>query len=486
VRQADSCLYTDERQLNEFEPGAVFRSFTMRNEQEPNIAPRLEREVSTIQLPLSDEQERWYSKACAQLDSERLTRILLQLIDIPSPTGGERQVSTFIADYLRQRLGGRARYQPINEDTGNAVGEIRGLGGGATLLLYAPVDTHLEGDPDKDLPWAGPVMRADMVPKGYAEGDLVFGLGAANPKCMVATLCEIGVALFEAKIPLSGDLTLGFAGGGMPVSVAARRNYGMSDGLYHLLTRGVAPDFAIIMKPVWRVYAEEPGMCWFKVAVRGTLGYAGIPRGTPGYRDSIVTAAEIIKQIDAWLPEYTKRNTAGEIAPEGHIGAIRGGWPERPAFPSAVTEIFVDIRCNPRTAPAEVKAQFAQAMEMIHARNPGIDFDWEMFGAYPGGATDVSNWIIQSTRRGWERVQGRAHGEPPKLSGQTDGALIRRLGIPCARIGFPWPPRNCPAEFKEGLGGMGVASIPDLIRSARAIIYAVIDTLTRPRHELGL
>jgi len=109
-----------------------------------------------------------------------------------------------------------------------------------------------------------------------------------------------------------------------------------------------------------------------------------------------------------------------------------------------------------------------------------------VFGAYPGGATEASNWIIQSTRRGWERVQERAHGEPPKLGGQTDGALIRRLGIPCARIGYPWPPRNCPEQFKQGLGGMGVAWVPDLIKSARAIMYAVIDTLTRTRHELGL
>jgi acetylornithine deacetylase/succinyl-diaminopimelate desuccinylase-like protein len=303
---------------------------------------------------------------------------------------------------------------------------------------------------------------------------------------MVATLGEVAVALHEARTPLVGDLVLGFAGGGMPVNVAARSHYGMSDGVYHLLTRGVAPDFAIIMKPVWRVYAEEPGMCWFKIAVRGTLGYAGIPRGTPGYTNSVVAAAELIKQIEAWIPNYTARNTSGEIAPEGHIAAVRGGWPQRPAFPSATTEIFLDLRCNPRTSPAEVKAQFAEAMQIIRRRCPEIAFDWEMFGAYPGGATDISNWIIQSTRRGWERVQRRPHGDPPKLGGQTDGALIRRLGIPCARIGFPWPPRNCPDEFKQGLGGMGVAWIPDLMKSARAIMYAVIDTLTRPRRELGL
>jgi acetylornithine deacetylase/succinyl-diaminopimelate desuccinylase-like protein len=435
---------------------------------------------------LSPQQEGWYADACARLDAERLKSLLLRLIDISSPTGAERRASEFIADYMRERLGGRAFYQPVNEDTGNAIAEVRGGGGGASLLLYAPIDTHLEGDPDRDVPWAGPALRADMVAKGRADGDMVFGLGAANPKCMVATLTEIATALHEARVPLIGDLIAGFAGGGMPVNASSRNNYGMSDGIYHLLTRGVAPDFAIIMKPVWRVYAEEPGMCWFKVSVRGTMGYAGVPRATPGYRDAILPAAKIIEEIEEWIPRYTERNTAGEIAPEGRIAAVRAGWPERPAFPSATVEIYLDLRCNPRTSPAQVKAQFAQAMREIAGHHPEIEMDWDMFGACPGGATDVNNWIIQSTRRGWERVQGRPHGDPPKLGGQTDGALIRRLGIPCARIGFPWPPRNCPEEFKQGLGGMGVAWIPDLIKSARAIMYAVIDTLTRPREELGL
>lgn len=455
-------------------------------EQKPKLQSADQDDQLTKPVRLSAEQERWYSEACARLDPNRLRQLLIDLVNIPSPTGAERPANEFVTEYLRHRLDGHARYQPVNEDTGNAIGEIRGQGEGATLLLYSPIDTHLEGNAEKDLPWAGPVLRADMITRGRAEGDLVFGLGAANPKGMVATLAEIAVALHEARVPLVGDLVVGFAGGGMPVNVGERRHYGMSDGIYHLLTRGVAPDFAIIMKPVWRVYAEEPGMCWFKISVRGTLGYAGIPRNTPGYRDSIVAAAEIIKLLEAWIPEYTARNTSGEIAPEGRIAAVRAGWPERPAFPSATTEIYLDLRCNPRTSPAEVKAQFAAAMRLIQTLKQDIEFDWEMYGACPGGATDPNNWIIQSVRRGWERVQGRPHGTPPKLGGQTDGALIRCLGIPCARIGFPWPPRGCPQEFTQGLGGMGVASIPDLIKSARAIIYAVIDTLTRPRHELGL
>ncbi len=33
---------------------------------------------------------------------------------------------------------------------------------------------------------------------------------------------------------------------------------------------------------------------------------------------------------------------------------------------------------------------------------------------------------------------------------------------------------------------MGVASVTDVMLAVRAVLYAVVDTLTRPRSELGL
>jgi acetylornithine deacetylase/succinyl-diaminopimelate desuccinylase-like protein len=441
---------------------------------------------ATRKVTFSADQRKWYERACACLNADRLKQNLVDLVSIHSPTGAERKASEFMADYMRKHLGGRGFYQPINELTGNAVGEIRGSGGGAGLLIYAPIDTHIDADPERDVPWVGPEIRRDMLPQGSAEGDVVLGLGAANPKGMVSTLTEVAVALYEAEVPLVGDLYAAFAGGGMPVNISYRGNYGVSDGLYHLLTRGVAPDFAIIMKPWYVVFAEEPGLCWFKVTVRGTMGYSGIPRGTPGYRNSIVPTGIIIQELEDWIPKYTKRNTFGQVTPEGKLAALRAGWPDKPAFPSAASEIYLDLRCSPYTTPGEVRAQFAQAMREIAARHPDIEFDWEMIASQPGGKTDTNNWIIQSGIRGWEHVEGRPHGEPPQAGGQTDGAMIRRLGIPCARIGYPWPPEGCPKEYLEGLGGMGFAWIPDFMRTARVIMYAAIDTLTRRREELGL
>ncbi|WP_067973849.1 M20 family metallopeptidase [Mycolicibacter icosiumassiliensis] len=436
------------------------------------------------QSSLDADRRALYEQVCARLNPDRFRELLVNLINIHSPTGLERQASEFIADYLRDTVGIPASYQPMNETSGNAFGEHLGGGAGSRLLLYAPIDTHI--DPENDVPWVGPRLRPDMLPHARVDGDLVIGLGASNPKCMVAGLTEVTHAVVESGIPLTGDLAIGFAGGGMPVTMSNRNQAGMSSGVFHLLTHGAMPDHAIVFKPWWAVFPEEPGMCWFKVSVRGTYGYAGITRGTPGFHSSIVPAARVIQYIEEWLPQYTAHNTAGTTIPEGWISAIRSGSPDKPAFPSATTEIYLDVRVNPRTTPAAVRHQFAELIAQIRATEPAFDLDWEMYGSLPGGMTDPDNWIIHSCRRGWEEVEGRPYESTPLLGGQTDGTLIRRLGVPTARIGYPWPPASAPADLNEGLGGMGVASVNDVMTAVRAVAYAVVDTLTRTREEIDL
>ena len=438
----------------------------------------------TVSAPFSTEQQRMYDLACERLNPDRLKRLLAALTDIHSPTGAARAASKHMVGHLNA-IGLKADYKPMTERTGNVLAEKRGSGGGASLLLYAPIDTHLEGD-ESDSPWVGPSGFPDLVPTSKIVGDWVYGLGSSNPKAMVSTLTEVATALIEADVPLQGDLMVAFADGGMPVTVPSRDNAGMSNGLFHLLTRGMAPDFAIAMKPWNWVYHEEPGMGWFKLTTKGTLGYAGVPRGLPEFRSSVLPAAQVIPLLEEWILEYTERNTSGVIQPHGWIAGVRGGWPDRPAFPSAATEIFFDVRINPRTSPGEVKAQFADFVRQLQTRLPELELEWEMYGSVPGGTTDPSNWIIQSARRGWETIEGRAYPEPDLMAGQTDGATLRRMGIPTARIGWPWPAQGSPEKIAEGLGGMGATYIPDLMPCARKIMYAAIDTLTRARSEVGL
>jgi acetylornithine deacetylase/succinyl-diaminopimelate desuccinylase-like protein len=129
----------------------------------------------TIALPFSPEQQGWYEKACARIDARRLQQLLSDLTDIHSPTGAVRDVNQFMAGYM-SKVGLTASYRPMNARTGNAVGEKRGSGGGAALMLYAPIDTHLEGDAT-DRPWTGNTDHGALPPAARVVGDLVYGLG---------------------------------------------------------------------------------------------------------------------------------------------------------------------------------------------------------------------------------------------------------------------------------------------------------------------
>jgi acetylornithine deacetylase/succinyl-diaminopimelate desuccinylase-like protein len=443
--------------------------------------------ATTTALPLDDERRQVLDKVLAHLDADRLRELLVKLIEIPSPTGGEREISRFMAAHLTDVVGIDAAYQPATEATGNVHGEVLGSGhgdrAGARLLLYAPIDTHV--DPDVDVPTVGKRLREDMVPTARVDGDLVFGLGASNPKCMVAGLTEVVHAVRDAGVDLTGDLALGFAGGGMPWSNSHRDHFGTSSGVMHLLTHGLWPDYCVVLKPKYGVYAEDPGMCWFKVSVYGTFGYAGVTRGAPGFRSSIVPAATVIQEIEQWLPEYTRRNTSSGILPEGWISAVRAGDPDKPAFPSATTEIFLDVRVAGHTTPAEVRHQFGALIADIRDRHPDFEIEWEMYCSIPAGLTAFDNWVIQSAQRGWEFEEQQPYLETALQAGQTDTAIIRALGVPAARVGYPWPPASTPPGF-EGLGGMGIASIADLMKGVRVVAYTVVDTLTRTRKELGL
>jgi acetylornithine deacetylase/succinyl-diaminopimelate desuccinylase-like protein len=433
------------------------------------------------EFPFSAQRREWFESAKAHISAQRLQRLLASLTDIHSPTGKERQASEFMVSHLRD-AGLQARYQPVTDSSGNCIAHVKGAGGGASLMLYAPIDTHLDANETVDLPWVGPELRADMRPVAQISDDLVIGLGASNPKSMLCTLVEAILAVLESGAKLRGDLILATCGGGMPWLT---RGSGISSGVKHMLSQGPRPDCGIIFKPGDEVYFEHPGMCWIKVVIHGTMGYAGLPRGIPGFRSSIVPAANVVVALEKWLREYPDRHQSVQVRPEGWISAVRSGWPEKPAFPSAATEVYIDLRTNPDQTCESAYEELRQFLRALTAREPDLEITSEMYATCEASRTESQHWIVRSARRGWEERYGKPYPGAPLMSGQTDAATICAMGVPLVRIGYPFAVRM-PEKFAEGLGGMGVARISDLIGPCESVIYSVIDTCTRLRGEMGL
>src|SRR5215471_18148355 len=141
--------------------------------------PDIPGDVPVKSVPLSHGQRGWLEQAVSHIDEERMRAFNCAITSIHSPTGEERTASEWMVQQMRG-LGIDAFYQPLDEYSGNAVGRLKGTGGGSSLLLYAPIDTHLCADPCADVPWVGPALRPDMLPHGFiADNGDVIGLGSA-------------------------------------------------------------------------------------------------------------------------------------------------------------------------------------------------------------------------------------------------------------------------------------------------------------------
>lgn len=440
-------------------------------------------EVAVRPQPLSTEQRSWLERAWSHVTARDLARLDADLVSIPSPTGEERQIAEFLAGHLRN-AGLEGIYQPIDERQGNAIGRLRGDGDGGTLLLYAPTDTAFAGTEEEDVPWIGPSVRRDLQPGGSIEGDNVVGAGAENPKAFATCVAAAAEAVARAGVPLKGALLVGLGAGGMPTNKRPgmdRWNAGQGNGCSFMLEQGYRGDFAILAKPGYAVSWEEVGLCWFRVRVKGALNYTGIRHIVP-YRNPIVAAARVIDGLEAWFPDYSKRHTSGLVAPQGSIGAIQAGWTYKPSFVPSACDLYVDMRIGPRQDPAHLNHEFGQALARIGTDNPGLELDYDMILSIPGTHTDPNSWVVQSLMRAWETQEGQAHKPILNTSGATDAAILRGRGIPTARLGLPRYP--APAEY-PGFS-MGVANGPAMEKLTRCLIYAVVDTCTRPREELGL
>jgi acetylornithine deacetylase/succinyl-diaminopimelate desuccinylase-like protein len=429
------------------------------------------------------ERERYAARLTGLLDRDWMLRELARIVDIPSPTGEERPLAEHLVELMRE-LGLKAWVQPIDALSANAIGEL-GDGDGPSVMLFAPLDSAFSGIEAEEVPWSGPALRPDQRPVARIEGDGVVGLSADNPKAHIISIISAVAALRKAEVPLTGRVVLAFGAGGAPSNkrpALARWNVGLGAGCEFLLQQGVRADFAIVTKPGYAVQWEEVGVCWFRVRVHGVQSYVG-RKHVLAENSPIVKAAALVPLLEEWFKEYSARHTDGLVAPQAAIGAIKGGWTYKPAFTPAACDLYVDMRISPRSTPMEAWRELNGALRAIQERvgEKNLGIDCKLIAAVEGPATPETNWIPQACIRAWEAVEGRKH-EPFKLtSGQTEAVILRRHGIPTARIGLP-------AAMSPGgertQHTMGVTRVGGMLKLAEVLSRALIDTCTRSLEDV--
>ncbi|TCO59920.1 M20 family metallopeptidase [Actinocrispum wychmicini] len=433
-----------------------------------------------VPIKALDSRANWAKAARAAIDESELAELCMAATDIPSPTGAERELAETLGHWMRG-AGLDSKVQLIDERQANLVTRVGTNGPGVQLLLLAPLDTAFIPGPE-DAAWIGELPRPDFALPSCRDGDRIIGLGAENPKAFAVCALATALAVHRVGIPLAGELVVGLVGGSMPTlgsPLSSRRNIGLGVGTAFLLDHGVQPDAAIVLKPGYHVVHEEVGFAWFRVTVGGSVGYTG-SRHKGEYRNAVVAAARVASALEDWFAEYTARNSSGQVAPQGAVTAIHGGDQSKPAFNPASCEFMVDLRVSPRTSLADVTAQLTEVITVLRASQPDVSIDLELLAGQPGTSTPSDSWVVRRLTSAWEDVEGRPHQSGLPGSGMSDGGVLRRSGVPTARIGLPPPVEPGPYQGFS----MGVADPAGMSRLVDLLIRTVIDVTTRTRKEL--
>ena len=110
-----------------------------------------------------------------------------------------------------------------------------------------------------------------------------------------------------------------------------------------------------------------------------------------------------------------------------------------------------------------------------------MKIDCKLIAAVEGPATPETSWIVRSCTRAWEAVEGRKHEPLKQTSGQTEAVILRRHGIPTARVGLP-------AQMSPGgertKHTMGVTKVGGMLKLAEVLSRTLVDTCTRTVEEV--
>lgn len=382
------------------------------------------------------------------IDRDRLVRNCAAIVDIPAPTGFERPCAERIMELLAE-VGLTGELLTLDERSANVICRIpaRGsaAGTGKTVMFYSPMDTVTTGDIADDVPQVADTIDGHLLPKATvsADGTMVTGLGAQNPKGHAACVLELAAVLGNGETDLAGDVIVAFGAGGMPTFALddddrtdTGHGVGVAAIIDHLRRTKGLPDAAVEAKTGWFVQNEEVGLAWTDITVRGTHTYVGARHRLP-YRNAVADGARLVLALEEHFETSAGQRSTETLEPQAMVASFHGGWNRMAAFTPASVRIRVDQRLLPGESGAEANHRINAILDRMRAEDDGFNADAELVLEIAGSHTDADHWICRAGREAWEQIEGMAHQTPERQSGSTDANIIRNAGIPTIRVGLP-------------------------------------------------
>ncbi len=414
-----------------------------------------------------------FLRAERHIYEDPLRRTLMDMVNIPSPTGGESEMAAYLEGRLR-RASLRTHLQEVSAGRPNIVGTLSGTGGGVNLLFTGHMDTSYSGDEDF-------LDGEGFKPRAVYRDGWIWGLGANNMKSGLACALVAIEAIAEEGISLPGDISLAGVVGEIekaPIEEFQGESFaGYGTGTRYLITHGVTADCAILAEPTsLQVSNANMGCIWAKITATGTMAHSAYGK-KPGHRNAVEEIHRIQSAVMDWAPGYSERNEFMGERPSVTIAAVRGGLIWRLSRNPFEASLYIDVRTVPGQTADQVKRELRALLKSDAEKSGGPEAELSFYVNDPATLIDPGQPVIGAMRAAHEEITGSA-AEPVIRLPAADSTHFNHYGIPCAVYG--------PGGFSHPDSGTWMhaagehISVANMLIAARVYLAAALDICGRP------
>jgi acetylornithine deacetylase len=336
-----------------------------------------------------------------------------------SETEGERVLARRMTQEMKA-IGLDADLQPFNDGARfNAIGRLKGSGGGKSLLFNGHLDTN-------------PVTEGWTVDPyaGLVDDKFIYGIGVSNMKAGDAAYFCAVKTLIDAGVKLKGDVVLTYVVGELQGGV----------GTLAAIRSGVTADYFVNSEP-----SDLVAVTMHAAALSYVIELTGDTRHLSKREesvDAIAAACDIIPRINAMTFSGARSEVHRSIN-RGHVGVVHGalGRGLEEWRPPQVAD-FVRLKGSCRYAPGQtqegVLADLDAELRQLEARFPGLKAKLvpEMIEGrplMPPFEVSPDSRIVKSINAAYEAVRGQAQPTgaitPTRFYGTDAGHLYHELGM---------------------------------------------------------
>jgi acetylornithine deacetylase len=364
----------------------------------------------------------------SRVDASETLELLRDLVKINSVNPslvpgapGEADIAEYIGEYLRG-LGLKTNIEEIKPGRVNAVGTLKGKGGGAALMLNGHIDTvgidYMEIEP------LNPVIKDGRM----------YGRGTNDMKGGLAAILSATKALVESGEELKGDLVVAAVCDEEFASIGTER-----------LVENMDVDAAVVCEPTeFQVLVAHKGFAWIDIETRGVAAHGSAWQiGV----DAIAKMGKVQVGLESLQEESLMKRSHKLVGPPSVHSSIIEGGRELSTYPDRC-KLKVERRLIPGETKGDVEAELDGLLSSIGDIDPKFDGGYDI--TFYRGPLEVSTdaeickVLIECSQE--------VRGETPNFvggSGWMDTQIIAQKGASAVAFGPIGSGSHAAVEYVE-------------------------------------